>query len=79
MGATRDWDLIRGVPPQIKALLWIPTVTTALDAAVVGFAVWAWKKYSWSVWGRIHYSAVATAALVFIWFFVYWNLLGFRY
>jgi CubicO group peptidase (beta-lactamase class C family) len=74
-----DWDFVYGVPVDIKALLWIPFVTTALAAAVSGFAVWAWKQRSWSVWGRIHYSATAAAALAFVWFFIYWNLLGFRY
>ncbi len=75
---TDDWDFVYGVPPDIKALLWIPIVTTALAAAVAGFALWAWNKRSWSVWGRIHYSLIAAAAAVFTWFFVYWNLLGFR-
>lgn len=74
-----DWDFVYGVPPDIKALLWIPIVTTVLAALVVWFAAWAWKKRSWSVWGRIHYSVIAAAALVFIWFFNYWNLLGFHY
>ncbi|MEJ2009866.1 MAG: serine hydrolase, partial [Acidobacteriota bacterium] len=74
-----DWDFVYGVPPNIKALLWIPMVTTVLAACVAGFAVWAWKKRSGSAWGRIHYSLIAAAALVFIWFFNYWNLLGFRY
>jgi CubicO group peptidase (beta-lactamase class C family) len=73
------WDFVYGVPPAIKALLWIPIVTTLLAAAVVCFAVWAWKKRSWSVWGRLHYSVVTATALAFIWFFVYWNLLGFHY
>jgi hypothetical protein len=28
---------------------------------------------------RIHYSLVTLAALAFVWFLNYWNLLGFRY
>lgn len=74
-----DWVFVYGVPPDIKALLWIPIVTTALAAAMVWFAIWAWKRRLWTVWGRIHYSLIATTALVFIWFFNYWNLLGFHY
>ena len=74
-----DWDFVYGVPPAIKALLWIPILTTLLALVVLLFAVWAWRSRLWSVWDRLHYSVVAAAGLIFAWFFVYWNLLGFRY
>jgi CubicO group peptidase (beta-lactamase class C family) len=74
-----DWDFVYGVPVAIKALLWIPIVTTALTALAVWFAVRAWKRRLWCVWGRLHYGLIAAAGLAFVWFFVYWNLLGFRY
>lgn len=73
------WDFVYGVPPAIKALLWIPMVTTLLASVVFLFAVWAWRRSLWSVWNRLHYSVVAAAGLIFVWFFVYWNLLGFHY
>ena len=74
-----DWDFVYGVPASIKALLWIPIVTTVLTALVVWFAVRAWKGRLWSMWGRLHYSLTAAAGLAFVWFFAYWNLLGFHY
>lgn len=74
-----DWDFVYGVPAEIKALLRIPLVTTALAAVVLCLAACAWKKRWWSVWGRVHYTVVAVAGLVFVWFFAYWNLLGFHY
>jgi len=74
-----DWDFVYGVPPGIKALLWIPIVTTLLASVVLLLAVWAWRSRLWSVWNRLHYSLVAAAGLIFVWFFVYWNLLGFHY
>ena len=74
-----DWEFVYGVPAAIKALLWIPIVTTILTALALWFAVRAWKRRMWSVWGRLHYSLIAAAALAFVWFFVYWNLLGFHY
>ncbi|HXH50580.1 MAG TPA: serine hydrolase domain-containing protein [Terriglobia bacterium] len=74
-----DWDFVYGVPPAIKALLWIPILTTVLAAIVLYFAAREWKRQSWSVWSRVHYSVIAAAGLVFVWFFVYWNLLGFHY
>jgi CubicO group peptidase (beta-lactamase class C family) len=74
-----DWDFVYGVPPAIKGLLWIPILTTVLAAIVLYFAGREWKRQSWSAWARVHYSVIAAAGLVFVWFFVYWNLLGFRY
>ena len=74
-----DWDFVYGVPLAIKALLWTPIVTTALTALVLWFAVRAWKRRMWSVWWRLHYGLIAAAGLAFVWFFVYWNLLGFHY
>jgi CubicO group peptidase (beta-lactamase class C family) len=74
-----EWDFVYGVPPAIKALLWIPIFTTVLAAVVLCFAARGWKRRSWSLWGRVHYSVITAAGLVFIWFFIYWNLLGFHY
>lgn len=74
-----DWDFVYGVPAVIKALLWIPIFTTVLSVVVLCFTVRAWRGQWWSVWGRVHYSAISAAGLVFIWFYVYWNLLGFHY
>jgi hypothetical protein len=39
----------------------------------------AWKQGFWGWMARIYYSMVALAALSFVWFLNYWNLLGFRY
>lgn len=74
-----DWNFVYGVPTAIKALLWIPILTTLLAVVVLYFAVRAWSNQSWSVWERVHYSVISAAGLMFVWFFVYWNLLGFRY
>lgn len=74
-----DWNFVYGVPTAIKALLWIPILTTALASVVLYFAVRAWSSQMWSAWDRVHYSAISAAGLVFVWFFLYWNLLGFRY
>ena len=73
------WDFVYGVPASIKALLWIPMVAAALTAAMVYFALRIWIKHDWSLWSRVHYSLMTVAAVVFVWFFTYWNLLGFRY
>ncbi len=65
-------------PTWFVALLVIPVLTTVLSLALLVFAALAWKDRYWSLAGRLHYSVVTLAALVFVWFAEYWNLLGFR-
>jgi hypothetical protein len=43
------------------------------------FTAWAWKNNYWSLVKRSHYSLITLAALVFIPFLTYWNLLGFQF
>jgi CubicO group peptidase (beta-lactamase class C family) len=65
-------------PSWFVALLVIPVLTTVLSLVLLVFAALAWKDRYWSLAGRLHYSVVTLAALVFVWFAEYWNLLGFR-
>lgn len=65
-------------PPWFVALLVIPIFTAVLSLVLFVLAALAWKDGYWSVVGRLHYSLVVMAALVFVWFTNYWNLLGFR-
>jgi CubicO group peptidase (beta-lactamase class C family) len=71
--------LYSGVPPMLIALLCIPLAAAALTAASVVCMISVWKNRSWSVFGRLHYTLVVIAAVVFIFFLNHWNLLGFRF
>ncbi len=64
--------------PWFVALLVIPVVTSVVASVLVIFTFLAWKDRYWSLVGRLHYTVVTVAALAFIWFANYWNLLGFR-
>ena len=68
-----------GVSPLVVAMLGVLLCGAILGLATPVFAVLAWKDGYWSVWGRIHYTVLAVAALAFVWWLNYWNLLGFRY
>lgn len=72
-------NLIYGVHPTMKALMVIPLLTTALAVGLVLFTVLAWKNRYWGVVGHVYYTLVTLAALAFVWFLNYWNLLGFRF
>jgi len=45
---------------------------------MVFFDVRAWAKGVGSVLDRLYYTMVTVAALVFVWFLVFWNLLNVR-
>ncbi len=60
---------------SIITRLWLLSVPLTLG--VVALAVLAWKDRYWGVVGRMHYTLVALAAVVFVLFLNYWNLIGF--
>jgi hypothetical protein len=76
---TDFWEFFFGVPPAAIALLLIPPLTTGLTLGLLVFTVLAWKNQYWSAIKRVQYSLITLAALGFISFLNYWNLLGFRF
>ncbi len=73
------WDFAYGMRPVAIAWLCLPVVATFLTPLLPILAVLIWKYRYWSVIGRCHYSLVTLAALLYIPFLLYWNLLGFRF
>lgn len=60
----------------LPLLLWLSAAV--LTMGTLGFTALAWKNRYWGVMGRVHYALVTLAAVVFIWFLNFWNLLGWR-
>jgi hypothetical protein len=56
---------------------------TLTDRIVLGLgvlsAVLAWKNRYWGAAFRLYYTLVTVAAVAFVWFLNYWNMLGWRY
>lgn len=72
-------NIMFGVPPLLKILLILPLISVVLAIGTLIVAFLAWKNKYWSGCARLHYTLVILAALAFIWFLNYWNLLGFRF
>ena len=72
------WEFIYGIPAPIHRLLVIPPFTALAACGMVFFDVRAWAKGVGSVLDRLYYTMVTVAALVFVWFLVFWNLLNVR-
>ncbi len=73
------WKLVYGVPTIVVALFILPLITTVLILALLIFSIVIWKYKYWSIFGRLHYSLITLAALIFVPFLAYWNLLGFNF
>ncbi|MFP4394074.1 MAG: serine hydrolase domain-containing protein [Anaerolineales bacterium] len=68
--------LVRRVPSlEILAPLVMMALILPLGGAVI-FTLIAWRDRYWSVSERLHYTLVTLAALIFLGWLEYWNLLG---
>jgi len=72
-------DPTLGVSPVIQIALIIPIVTALLTVLMLGMAIAAWAKGYWSIWGRTYYLVLTLAAVVFILWANYWNLIGWKF
>ena len=62
-----------------KIVLGLGVLAAVLTAGALVYAVLAWKDGYWSVAFRVYYTLATLAAVAFVWFLDYWNLLGWRY
>ncbi len=72
-------EVMFGVPMALKLLLALPLLAGAMAVVVLFFTFWAWIRGYWTACARVHYTLVFLAAVAFLWFLYYWNLLGFQY
>jgi CubicO group peptidase (beta-lactamase class C family) len=68
-----------GIEPVFKVVLGLGVVSAVLTLAALVYAVVAWKDGYWSPGGRVYYTLVVVAAMAFVWFLDFWNLLGWRF
>jgi CubicO group peptidase (beta-lactamase class C family) len=67
-------------PPLImKIALELGILSAMLTVGALVYTALAWKKGYWSLASRAYYTLVTVAAVAFVWFLNYWNLLGLRY
>ena len=68
-----------GIPGSFKALLAFPIVAAVLALVGLFNVVRAWSRAWWTVGGRVYFTLIVTAAVVFVVGLNYWNLFGYRY
>jgi CubicO group peptidase (beta-lactamase class C family) len=68
-----------GVSIIYKIVLGVGVLAAVLTAGALLYSVVAWKRSYWGIATRVHYTLVTVAAVAFVWFLTYWNLLGWRF
>jgi uncharacterized membrane protein YidH (DUF202 family) len=68
-----------GVSMIYRIVLGVGVFSAVLTVGALIYSVLAWKRSYWGIAARVHYTLVTLAALAFVWFLNYWNLLGWRF
>jgi hypothetical protein len=63
----------------IIIVLGLGVLSAVLTTGALIYTVLAWKDRYWSIAFRIYYTLATGAAVAFVWFMNYWNLLGWRF
>jgi CubicO group peptidase (beta-lactamase class C family) len=71
-------ELIFALPKGFHAVLTLPLVALALTALAAVLVVGVWRQGYWTRGARVLHTAGVLAAIAFVWFLNYWNLLGYR-
>jgi hypothetical protein len=68
-----------GVSIAGQIVLGLGVLSAVLTVGAVGYTALAWKHNYWGAASRAYYTLVTIAAVAFVWFLDYWNLLGWRF
>jgi sulfite exporter TauE/SafE len=68
-----------GVSMASRLVLGLGVLSALLTIGALASMVLAWKNSYWGNASRAYYTLVTVAAVAFVWFLNYWNLLGWRF
>jgi hypothetical protein len=72
-------NVLLGTSLIYRIVLGVGVLAAVLTVGALIYGVLAWKRGYWGIAARVHYTLVTVAALAFVWFLNYWNLLGWRF
>lgn len=70
------WKLAYGLPVVVAFLLHLLPIAAILSWGLLVWSILAWRNHYWSWQSRLYYSLITFAALLFIPFLSYWNLIN---
>jgi CubicO group peptidase (beta-lactamase class C family) len=72
-------NILLDPPIMVKIALGLGVLSAVLTIGALVYTVLAWKNHYWGAIFRAYYTLVTVAAVAYVWFLNYWNLLGWRY
>ncbi len=72
-------SIIFDLPDSIGVILTIAMVAMLGTLFQVYQTVLVWRNNYWHLWSRLYYSSLTLSACFLVWFYYYWNLLGYNY
>lgn len=72
-------QIVFGIPLPYKIVLGIGVVSALLTSGALAYTFLAWKTGYWGIMFRTYYTLGTFAAVAFVWFLNFWNLLGWKY
>jgi CubicO group peptidase (beta-lactamase class C family) len=70
------YGVYTGNLPLWRVVPALSIIVAGLTVGMVVCAAAAWMRRSWGLARRIHYTLAALSAVAFVWFMVFWNILG---
>jgi CubicO group peptidase (beta-lactamase class C family) len=71
--------MLFGFSTLTKIVLGLGVLSAVLTVAALVYTVLAWKDRYWGTAFCVYYTLVTVAAVAYVWFLNFWNLLGWRY
>ncbi len=76
---TDPQEFIYGIPLSLKIILVLPFIIILLELFAIGLLIKVWRSNELGTFDFIYQSLIVAAALAFIPWLFYWNLIGFNY
>jgi CubicO group peptidase (beta-lactamase class C family) len=80
------WGMMWGRPNELldaslilKFALGLGVLAAVLTVGALVSTMLAWKNGYWGIAGRLYHTLATVAAVAFVWFSTYWNLLGWQF
>jgi CubicO group peptidase (beta-lactamase class C family) len=69
-------EFLLGLPSALRIGLWLALASIPLVVLSAFFAIAAWRRRYWTVCGRVSYSLVTMAGILYLIFLAYWHFIG---
>jgi CubicO group peptidase (beta-lactamase class C family) len=75
LGMMTDPEIVFRVPPALERLLSLPLIMVVIAVGLIVCTALVWARRYGRVVGRVYYTALTLAVIVFLWWLNHWNLL----